>query len=172
LSKFATNISGKPNSFDRADISPSSLVSLYFWLGNVGARSLLVEDLRLVLTIQDGLDFKAYPVHSVPLEAIEMPAEFHDYERLRLGGPFSGFSLAAEQQWISSYHYHISDECYGKLRGDVKTYIQYRAKGKKQWYTAFSDLLQFGSDPHHFRELTGKEQAIFIYPKRWKEREK
>ena len=49
-----------------------------FWLSNSGARAALVEDMRLTVRTADGLPLTLYPVHSVPLEAIESPTTFKE----------------------------------------------------------------------------------------------
>lgn len=81
-----------------------------FWLRNVGARPVIIKDLRLVFVLQDQLKYEVYPVSSVPLAAIENSTEFSDYGRVATGSPFRGFSLTSSELWTSSYRFSVSND--------------------------------------------------------------
>ena len=148
-----------------------------FWIANVGARPILIEDIRLLFEKENGGSILAYPVNYVPLEAIEETENFNEYRRLSLGGPFKGFALSPQEKWISSYNYQISKENFNDLKGEVKIKIQIKAGGNEKWKTVLEDLLLFGlgSFDTHKQKPKFNIGAVFcrpIYTKRWKLRER
>jgi len=87
-----------------------TVVAPVFWLRNIGARPIIIADLRLVFTPPDGSRYVIHPVSSVPREAIEGSSEFHEYGRLSTGSPFRSFSLVASEQWTSSHRFGVMRE--------------------------------------------------------------
>jgi hypothetical protein len=124
-----------------------------FWLGNSGAQSILIEDIRLLFITKEGEKIAAYPMNKIPSEAIESPSLFHDYELLRLGGPFLGFSLPASQGWKSTYSFSMKEDYYHKLKGVVIAEVQIVAGKKDEWRTVHKENFDFGTQPIHLQGL-------------------
>lgn len=133
--RFSSNNNGK---ITDKKLTPS------FWLRNVGSRQIIIEDLRLHFKDANGTDCKAYPVSSVPIEAINLSSEFNEYGRLSLGGPFQSFSLTPLEQWQSSYHYNLTEKCYKKLKGPTEIYVEIKSQGKNTWERVVKDKLLLG----------------------------
>lgn len=163
LWRFSSNNDGKVT--DRK-LTPS------FWIGNIGARPIIIEDIRVVFKSANGTECLAYPVCSVPLEAINSSGEFNQYGRLSLGGPFRGFSLAHSEQWISSHHYNLSEECYNKLVGQIDISVEVKSQGNNRWENVIQDNVDFGKKPFHLQKMIGGIQSIPIYTEKWKMRKK
>jgi len=161
--RFSSNNDGKVTD---KKLTPS------FWLGNIGARPIIIEDLRLNLKDSNGTECKAYPVNSVPIEAINLSSEFNEYGKLSLGGPFQGFSLAPSEKWQSSYHYHLSEECYKKLKGPTEIYVEIKSQGKKAWERVLKDKLLLGKNGFSFGPMIGAQQSGPIYTEKWEQRKR
>jgi hypothetical protein len=143
-----------------------------FWLGNVGARPIIIEDLRLRFRDANGTECKAYPVTSVPVEAINLSSEFNEYGRLSLGGPFQGFSLAPSEQWQSSYYYNLPEECYKKLKESTEIYVEIKSQGKNSWKKVMKDKLLLGKNGFSFGRMIGAQESHIIYTERWEQRKR
>lgn len=143
-----------------------------FWLGNVGARPIIIEDLRLNFKDTFGSECKAYPVNSVPIEAINVPSEFNDYGGLTLGGPFQGFSLAPSEHWQSSYHYNLQEECYQKIKGPTDIYVEVKSKGDVTWKVVVKDKLILGKNGLVFGKMLGSHEFRPLYTEKWEQRKK
>jgi hypothetical protein len=141
-----------------------------FWLGNIGARSIIIEDLRLHFRDSNGIECNAYPVNSVPMEAINLSSEFNEYGRLSLGGPFQGFSLAPSEKWQSSYQYHLPEECYDKLKGPTEISIEIKSQGKNDWERVLKDKLLLDKNGFSFGPMIGAQESHPIYTEKWKQR--
>ena len=98
--------------------------------------------------------------------------ELNQYGRLSLGGPFRGFSLAHSEQWISSYHYNLSEECYNKLVGQIDISVEVKSQGNNRWESVIQDKVDFGKKPFHLQKMIGGVQSIPIYTEKWKMRKK
>lgn len=123
------------------------------WIGNLGAKSIVVADLRLLFTA-DGIEiFPAYPMNHIPHEAIESPSIFKEYSLLNLGGPFLGFSISKAGSWTSSYSFSMKKEYYEKLKGDVVVEVQVAESLDKGWKTIHKDVFRFGVAPVHLQGL-------------------
>jgi hypothetical protein len=138
-----------------------------FWLQNVGARPVVVKDLRMVLIPKDQDAILSFPVSSVPLTAIEASNEFNEYGRISAGSPFRSFGLTASQLWISAYRFNTSLDSLQKLVGEVGVRIQIRTKGCPKWRTVLTDSLDFGRAPYHLQPMLGGAQSIPVYTHRW-----
>jgi hypothetical protein len=134
------------------------------WITNVGARPLLVVNLRLRLRPKKSSEFKAYPVTSIPEEALSNSGEFNSYGRLTTGSPFRALALAPQQLWGPSYKFGIEKEHRDKLVGPVTVHVELKIKDK--WKTVCTDTLQFGSQPIHLRPLIGPVMTIPVYTRR------
>jgi len=143
------------------------------WLANIGARPILIEDIRIIFRIPGREEILSYPVNSVPEEAVTSPSEFHDYGRLTLGGPFRGFQLTSEKDWFSSYNFSIRREKYESLKGDVNVIVQIKSSKDRNWKTIHSDVFEFGSHPYHLR-MPQNAGAVHnpVYSSIWKKRER
>jgi len=131
----------------------SRYITPSFWLSNTGAREALIEDIRLSFEPQGGPTFFAYPVSKVPIEAVESPSLFHEYDRIGLGGPFSGFCLSHDEVWKCCYAFATRMENYERLRGNVSTDVQLCYGRKRHWATVLSEQLDFGNHPTHLQGL-------------------
>lgn len=138
-----------------------------FWLRNVGARPIVIKDLRLVLVLQDQSKYEVYPVSSVPLAAIESSTEFNDYGRMATGSPFRGFCLTSSELWTSSYRFSVSRDLLQKLKGKVKVVVQVSTDDKAHWENVAEDSLDFGVAPYHLQKILGSAQSIPVYTQRW-----
>jgi hypothetical protein len=115
-----------------------------FWLQNVGARPVIVQDLRMVLTPKDPPERTAiFPVSSVPLAAIEASSEFNEYGRISSGSPFRSFSLTSSQLWVSAYKFGIPSDSLRKLVGDVGVKVAVRTSDSLEWICVLNDSLDF-----------------------------
>ncbi|BBO66099.1 hypothetical protein DSCA_00290 [Desulfosarcina alkanivorans] len=141
-----------------------------FWLGNIGARPIIIEDIRLHLKDSNGIECNAYPVNSVPLEAINYSTEFNDYGKLSLGGPFQGFSLAPSEKWQSTYNYSVKDDCFKKIRGLTNVYVEIKSKGKNIWEEVLNDKLLVGNNGFSPGRMLGPVESRHIYTEKWKQR--
>ena len=141
-----------------------------FWLGNVGARPIIIEDVRLIFRDTSGTECKAYPVNSVPIEAINLPSEFNDYGKLSLGGPFQGFSLGPSEEWQSSYNYNLPEECYQNLKGPCDIFVEVKSKGENIWEMVVKDKLILGKNGLSFGKMIGAQEARPLYTEKWEKR--
>ena len=134
------------------------------WITNVGARPLVIINLRLGLRPEKHSEFKAYPTTSIPEEALSNSGEFSDYGRLTTGSPFGALALAPQQLWAPCYKFGIPKERRDNLVGPVT--IQVELKTNDGWKTVCTDTLQFGSDPFHLRALMAPVMSIPVYTRR------
>ena len=134
------------------------------WIANVGAKPLLIINLRLRLRPAKSSEFSAYPVSSIPEEALSSSGEFSEYGRLTSGTPFRGLALASQQVWAPSYKFGIEKEHRDKLVGPVIVLVELKIKDK--WKTVCTETLQFGSHPLHLRPLMGPVMSIPVYTRR------
>jgi hypothetical protein len=143
-----------------------------FWLANVGVRPLIIADIRLSLAPEGEKSSNVYPVNSVPVEAIDTPAEFHEYGRLSCGGPFQGISLASGQRWVSCYNFHIPEHVRTRLVGSVTVTVEAKRSGKNEWKPIVTQVLEFGSKPFHRLPMAvgAGVESIPVYSRHWKER--
>lgn len=123
------------------------------WLGNSGAQSILIEDIRLLFVTRQGEKIAAYPMNKIPTEAIESPNTFHDYNLLMLGGPFFGFSLSRSEGWKSTYSFSMKEEYYHKLKGEVVVEVQIVEPKKQEWHSVHKETFDFGTHPIHLQGL-------------------
>ena len=123
------------------------------WIGNSGAKRILIEDIRLLFITNDGEIMTAYPINKIPAEAIENPSIFNDYELLRFGGPFFGFSLDSSDGWKSPYSFSMKEEYYHKLKGKVFADVQIIENKKQEWRSVHKETFNFGTHPIHLQGL-------------------
>lgn len=154
------------NNFPDISVTPS------FWLRNVGVRLVIIKDLRLILVPKDKKMYEAYPVSSVPIEAIEESSEFNEYGRLSTGSPFRGFSLTESELWTSAYKFNMSLDLLRKLVGEVKVMIQVYTEDNPVWKTVIRESLDFGAAPIHLEVMWGEVRSVPVYTSRWKLRGK
>jgi hypothetical protein len=138
-----------------------------FWLQNVGARPVVIKDVRITFTPAGRAEIRIYPVSSVPLAAIETNSEFNEYGRLSSGSPFRSFGLTKSQEWISSYRFGLPLELLQELVGEVVVGVQISTSEDTEWTTVFHDSLSFGKFPIHLQPMIGSAQSIPIYTRRW-----
>ena len=133
------------------------------WVTNVGARPLVIGNLRLRLTPKKGDSFYAYPTATIPEEAITGD-EFNDYGRLTTGAPFRGMALVPLQKWEPCYKFGIPKERREDLVGPVSVQVDLKIAGV--WQKVCTDTLQFGTQPIHLRPLLGTVMRIPVYTRR------
>jgi hypothetical protein len=128
----------------------------YFWLVNVGARPMMVADMRLVLRPSNGDSFTLYPVHSVPSAAIETPNTFSDHELLRIGdAPFGGFALAHSDKWTNQYVFSLSSKEHALLNGRVSLSVEVKQVGAKRFMQVLSQQVNFNKAALNWLEWVG-----------------
>ena len=154
--RFSSNNDGKVTS---VELTPA------FWLQNEGAQSVIVKDIRMIFSPKGQPEIRSFPLSSVPLEAIERSAEFHEYGRISLGSPFRSFSLTKSQVWVSSYRFGANS--LDNLVGEVPVTVQVSTGEHSDWATVFSDSLDFGSHPYHLQPMIGGAQEIPVYTHKW-----
>jgi hypothetical protein len=133
------------------------------WITNVGARPLVIGNLRLRLAPEKGNEFKSYPTATIPEKAISS-SEFSDYGRLTTGAPFRGTALMPLQKWEPCYKFGIPKERRQDLVGPVRVHVDLKIDGL--WQTVCTDTLQFGSAPIHLEPMLGKFRRIPVYTRR------
>ena len=153
--------------FEKKDGKPNDhFLVPAFWLSNIGARPMLVDDLRLVLGASNSKPIVLYPTHTVPTEAIESPNLFNEHELLRSGkAPFSGFSIAGSQTWSCCYAFHISNQDHTSLTGMVVVSVEVRGVGSSRYKSVLSDTFTFGKSSFNWLEWVGVggPQADYYY---------
>ncbi|MDY7031708.1 MAG: hypothetical protein SVY10_07350 [Thermodesulfobacteriota bacterium] len=147
------------------------------WLGNSGAKRILIEDIRLLFITNGGKRMPAYPMNKIPGEAIESPSIFHKYELLRLGGPFFGFSLDASDGWKSSYSFSMKEEYFHKLKEKISVEVQIIENKKKEWRSIHEETFDFGTHPIHLKSLdigvgVGGALINHVFSENWNMRRK
>jgi hypothetical protein len=138
---------------------------------NLGARPLIVEDLRIRFITDQG-DLEAYPVSKVPDDVIEAPGNNKRWDGLGEGVPFSGIILSPGEEWTDFYAFSMNVKSYELLKDEVKTCVQIRKGGNEKWMTVIDDIFAFGSMPFHLRPLKGDNTVsgsmnAHVYSKRW-----
>ena len=137
-----------------------------FWFSNVGARPMLVEDLRLVICLASGSSFLLYPTHTIPSEAINSPNTFSDYAVLSAGlAPFGGFAIGPSERWTSFFSFTLSQKEHALLNGSVKVSVEVKIVGEKRYRPLLSDVFMF--DHSSFDWLSwagvGGPEASYFY---------
>jgi hypothetical protein len=145
------------------------------WIGNSGAKNILIEDIRLVFIVDKGENFNAYPTNKIPYEAIEYPNTFNNYELLNLGGPFLGFSLSRSEGWKSMYSFSMKEEYYHKLKGEFLVEVQIFNGENREWRSIHKEAFDFGSHPFHLQGLINGQLVTGIlinpvYSSNWEKR--
>ena len=135
-----------------------------FWIENVGACPIIIEDIRLKFKTEKGLECVAYPNTLLATESIE---NLNNYSVK--GGLFQSFILGNSQKWVSTYEYTLQDNFYENLTGTVEVFIEILDKKRQRWKMVIYDILEFGSKPLHLRMPSGcGQQMIPIYTKKSK----
>lgn len=137
-----------------------------FWVSNVGARPMLVGDLRLVFSPASGGSFSLYPTHTIPLEAINSPNTFSDYAVLSGGlAPFSGFAIGSSERWASFFSFSLSQQERVRLNTSVKVSVEVKIVGEKRYRQLLCDVFMF--DHSSFNWLSwagvGGPEASYFY---------
>ncbi len=134
-------------SFDGGDKNKvgDEFIVPYLWLSNIGARNFLVEEIRLSFYKLNGNKlFDIAPEHSVPMEAIDSPNLFSEFELIRVGqAPFSGFSVPSYEQWKNNYAFIINPEDRAKLAGNIRIDIEVKKLGKNKFKSVLSETINF-----------------------------
>lgn len=143
----------------------------YLIIRNLGARPVIIEDLRIRFVTDQG-DVEAYPVSKVPNDVIEAPGNNRRKDGLGEGAPFSGIILSPGEEWTNSYAFSMNVESYELLKGDVRIYVEIRKGGKEKWKEVLKDVFAFGAMPYHLRPLKGEGNVsgsmnAHVYSKRW-----
>lgn len=119
--------------------------------------------------------FFAYPVSKVPIEAVESPSQFHNYQVIGLGGPFSGFCLSRGKVWKCCFAFCTQMANYERLKEDVLVEIELCYGHRRRWVTVLREHLEFGSNPYHLQGLiignaTANCRHNPVFSKSWKSR--
>ena len=143
----------------------------YLVMRNVGARPIVVEDLRLRF-VSDGGEVKAYPVSKVPFEVIVAPGTNTRRHGLGEGAPFPGIILAAGEEWKNSYAFSMNLKSYEVLKEEVEINLEIREGGENEWKSILKDVFSFGLSPYHLQPLKTEDTVIgsmnaHVYSRRW-----
>jgi len=136
------------------------------WLTNVGARSMLVQGMRLTIQFDEGPAIELAPTHSVPSEAIEQLNTFSEYDQVRLGlSPFGGFAVLPGERWVNNYVFELSAEEFARFRGDGLLSLTVQKIGTRIFKVAISQKFSF--EPHPYSWLRWAEvgpSVDYFYP--------
>jgi len=142
-----------------------------FWLSNVGAKPIVICDLRIVFDTLSGGPVICYPIHTVPREVLESPATFSDYGTLSAGkSPFAGFRLANMEKWLSVHSYFINDADYQHLTGETRVAVEVKECGGTKWQTAIVENIHFDRVILKGLKHKGSVESEYFYSGIWKER--
>lgn len=158
--------------FKKPDDKPSDYFLVpSFWLTNTGARSMLVEEVRLVVAASASTTLTLYPMHTVPLEAIDAPNTFSDYELLRLGkAPFSGFSVSPAERWVNNLAFALSPEERAALHEESLVSVEIRPVGGKRFKRVLRQQVGFGHSEFRWLDWVGigGPSADYFYANDWR----
>jgi len=119
----------------------------YIWVSNVGATPILIDEIRLTIHPNGGKRITLYPIHSVPIAAIERPNSYSDFEEIRIGeAPFMGFPISNGEQWKNVNAFHISTEDRALLKGHVKLVFEVRELNSKRYKPVITENIDFVSE--------------------------
>ena len=144
-----------------------------FWLSNAGARAALVEDMRLLVRVPNGKPLMLYPVHSVPLEAIESPMTFKEKELLRAGlAPFFGFSVPSGERWVNNYVFPLNEASRAALTGETRITVELKAVAQKRFKPVLEQRIAFGKSSFDWLQWAGVggPSASYYYSEVWRNR--
>jgi len=137
----------------------------YTWLKNIGARPILVGDMRLTVYPQNGASFHLKPIHSVPLTAIEKPNTYSDFNLISLGeAPFSGFSISNSEQWKNTNAFPVSAAERALLKGKVKLVFEICKLGSNKYMLVLSENISFDDESFDWvkwLEMGGPEATYY-----------
>lgn len=142
-----------------------------FWLTNTGARSMLVEDVRLVIAAAASTTLTLYPTHTIPLTAIDAPNTFNDYELLRVGmAPFSGFSVAPAEKWVNNLAFALTSAERKTLHKQALVTVEVRPVGRKQFKRVTQQCVAFGHGEFSWLQWMGigGPSADYFYATDWR----
>jgi hypothetical protein len=143
--------------FDQRDQKPNGQFLVpFFWLSNIGARPMLVEDLRITFRPKDTESFLLYPTHSVPAEAIESPNIFSEYGLLHAGmAPFCGFAVPTSETWKCYYAFAISPKQRKPLIGLVQITVEVKRLGTRHFRRVLHDTFVFNQPSFSWERWAG-----------------
>lgn len=144
------------------------------WLGNVGALSVLVEEIRIRIVSETG-ECTAYPVAKVGLSIVEDPIAWKEKVALTGGGPMPGFAIRGGDEWRNEYAFSTKLERFENLTGPCNLHVEVKESGKEGWNSIKSEKFDFGSHPHHLRPLkegnqVSGSQLNWVYSMEWRQR--
>ncbi len=156
------------DSDDKCKVGDEYLIP-YIWVSNVGATRILIGDIKLTIYPNGGNKITLYPIHSVPIAAIERPNSYSDFEEIRIGeAPFMGFSISNGEQWKNVNAFHISPEDRALLKGHVKLVFEVRELNSKRYKPAITENIDFVSEDEKvdwLRDLGGGGPMATYYNK-------
>ena len=136
----------------RTDTAPEHFVVPILWLANLGAKPMLVQDAKLVVTTNDGVSHHLPAVHSVPSEVVESAYSHDGYDAVHDGkAPFDGFVVAAGERWTNRYAFRWQGHGWEQLQGDGTVALWIRAVGDQTFRVALEQKIAF--ETHHFSWL-------------------
>ncbi len=120
-----------------------------FTLFNIGARPLLLVDIRLKL-INSKIERPFYLSTEIPSESIYSPS-FHDYGRLHSGYEFKPFMLNRKSMWENNFSLGILLTESNELKNDIE--FQLDVFHDNKWETICNQIFSFGSFPIHLQPV-------------------
>ena len=119
------------------------------WITNTGAKPMLIQAIKLTILLQTGKEVALQPLHTVPMEAIDSPHTFTDFDALHIGqSPFSGIAVLSGEKWSSNLAFEVSADQYQQLKGNAKVIFSIQKLGSNRFTRAFQqqvvlDRLEF-----------------------------
>jgi len=95
-------------------------------------------------------------MHTVPLEAIDAPNAFEEYDLLHLGkAPFSGFSVTPGERWINNLVFPLSPEERQSLRQEATVSVEVRPIGSKCFKRVLKQQVSFDHSAFSWLDWVG-----------------
>ena len=142
-------------------VSPSYFLAPTLWIRNLGAQSIVIDDMKLVFKNDANEDIEGYPDSRINLKAMEDSQNFNDYSNLiRASSKFTGFSLASKEAWQSQYIFQFSKDAFEKMKGRFDVELLVRKNGKTTWKNILKQKFDFGKTPYHLQSMVQDGQLI------------
>lgn len=134
------------------------------WFTNTGARPMLVQEIKLTISVQRGESIELRPLHSVPLEAITSANTFSEYEQLRLGlSPFGGFAVLPGERWSNCFAFPISEAQFNQLQGMSTVSFSVKPVAKSRFSHVLEQRFIFAEKKFSWLNWVGTEDPSVQY---------
>ena len=156
----------------KTNVATDWLFVPHFWVRNVGARTLVIEDLRLRFAMPDGAEIYAKAESEVDVADLESASGETSVDQdnepmFPISTFFGGFSLAAGEVWsrqIGFKFYGDDRGCEQKLIGTIPVSLEGYFQTKKAWRPLLSCNMDFSLTPHHLLPWSGSKHSSYYFP--------